>query len=283
MQLESPGKKFSHVSEMSKSPGRRSTPDSPAAFALLSVGRNVFLREGLSHSIRRTRYRKWEHLPVWCLSAAHHPFRISPRVKKKSSWLGLLTVKVRSLRGETSQSEKNASRRCRTSACPDKQQKAPAGASFNPCGFTPWPATPAFAFHVNIGRNDTLAEHGCYYGLPTTQRSSAPLRPEEGRHCLHPDQNDRRHFISAFLQRLRGGECWESLLRVYKGRADPYGLVESSKPLLVFYFIFYFIFFTRGEPSELLRSHFRLNVGGAKLHKCSETCHISGWWTPEFC
>lgn len=43
--------------------------------------------------------------------------------------------------------------------------------------------------------------------------------PEEGRHCFHPDQNDRRDFISAFLQ-VSGGEWRESSLRVYKALAD---------------------------------------------------------------
>lgn len=86
---------------------------------------------------------------------------------EKSSWL----VNCQSKRSERwDQSEKYALQCCWT--CPNKHHESPTGASFTPCGFTPWPATPAFAFHVNIGRNDTLREHGCYYGLPTTQRSS---------------------------------------------------------------------------------------------------------------
>lgn len=101
-----------------------------------------------------------------------------------------------------------------------------------PRGCTPWPATPAF--RVNIGRNDTLVEHGCYYGLPTAQRSSVPPRPEEGRRCFHPDQNDRRDFIPTFLRRVSGGEGLENPLRGFW--ADPRRSVACFKPSLAFFF-----------------------------------------------
>lgn len=132
------------------------------------------------------------------------------------------------------QSEKYVSEYWRT--CHYNHQIAPQAATepggpvsehpATPRGCAPWPATPAF--RVNIGRNDTLGERGCYYGLPTTQRSSVPPRPEEGRRCFHPDQNDRRDFIPTFLQRVSGGEGLENPLpRVLSGPTQTSGLFQS--------------------------------------------------------
>lgn len=132
-----------------------------------------------------------------------------------------------------------------------------------PRGCTLWPATPAF--RVNIGRNDTLGEHGCYYGLPTTQRSSVPPRPEEGRRCFHPDQNDRRDFIPTFLQRVSGGEGLENPLRGFW--ADPRRSVACFKPSLVFYF-------HEGWSARTSAASPRMNMGGSKLHKSSETWRV---------
>lgn len=138
--------------------------------SLIISGRERVSQGRLSNSIRRTRYWKREHLPAWRLSATHNHFPIYPQEKKKIILAG--PVNCQSKKSERwDQSEKYALYCCWTG--PNKHHEGPTGASFTPCGFTPWPATPAFMFHINIGRNDTLGEHGCYYGLPTTQRSSA--------------------------------------------------------------------------------------------------------------
>lgn len=135
-----------------------------------------------------------------------------------------------------------------------------------PRGCPPWPAT--LAFHVNIGRNDTLGEHGCYYGLPTTQRSSVPPRPEEGRRRFRPDQNDRSEFIPAFLQRLSGGEGLENLLRGFtrpdRTRADQWTLSNRvvKRPKLC------------GLTSA---------DRGWSCQTTTSTCHIGRWWSPERC
>lgn len=68
---------------------------------LLIRGKECVSQGCLSNSIRRTRYWKREHLSAWRPSATYHHFQIGPG--DKTSWPGLLTVKERSQRDETSQ------------------------------------------------------------------------------------------------------------------------------------------------------------------------------------